>query len=310
MMYAKKTFSRLLPIAIVAAVGWFFYRTLSENWDKLDGVDLSLGTSSFIGAILFTAAVVVSGYLWGKMLEVLSGNSIKVSDAIRIHAASWLLKYVPGQIGSYLNKLAWGTKNGFSKKTVSTSFIYENVLMVIAGLTLSVPAFLIFRQSFESNIFLFLPALMIIPMVVVLSRQHFYKLLNTIFRLLNKKPFRESDFLAGHSLFRFFVGYFVPRLLNGIGFVLIVQSILPVNPSMYIGLGATYILGSIVGLLAFFVPGGLGVREAVIVAFLSVYFPVEQAIIVALITRVYATISDVGVAFVYIVLNRGKIIQQ
>jgi len=310
MMHAKKTFYRLLPIVIVLSVSWFFYRTLSQNWEKLDGIDLSVDTSSFMGAVLFTAAVVVSGHLWGKMLEILSGNPVKASDAIRIHAASWLLKYIPGQVGSYLNKLAWGTKNGFSKKTVSTSFIYENVLMAIAGLTLSVPAFLIFRQSVGSNIFLFLPALMVVPMAVVLSKSYFYRVLNTIFRLLNKKPFRESDFLNGHLLSRFFIGYFIPRLLNGIGFVLIVQSIVPVSPSMYIGLGATYILASIVGLLAFFVPGGLGVREAVIVAFLSVYFPVEQAIIVALITRVYATISDIGVAVVYIVLNKGKIVQQ
>jgi glycosyltransferase 2 family protein len=98
--------------------------------------------------------------------------------------------------------------------------------------------------------------------------------------------------------------------LNGAGFVLIVSSMMTISPDMYIGLGATYILASIIGLLAIFVPGGLGVREAIIVLVLSVYFPVEQAIIVALVARFYATISDLGVGLVYLILNKGKIKQQ
>ncbi len=128
-------------------------------------------------------------------------------------------------------------------------------------------------------------------------------------KLTKRKPFSHADFLTTKTLALYQAGYLIPRLLNGIGFVFIVGSLVPVDSSMYIGLAATYILASIVGLLAVFVPGGLGVREAVIVAFLSVYIPVEQAIVIALITRVYATISDLGVAGIYLILNKGRITQ-
>lgn len=309
MKQLKSTGIKLLPWFVVLAIGGLFYRALAENMHKLEGIDLSLDAWAVMGTISFTLAVVVSGIIWGHLLTRLSGKRVSIADAVRIHSASWLLKYIPGQVGSFINKVSWGAKRNISKKAVSTSFIYENVLMVIAGVTLSLPVFLLFVDVLGDNLSLFIPVLMVIPMAIVLSRKLFYNLLNTLFKFMRQKPFLRSDFLTGNVLIKYQASYLVPRLLNGIGFVLIVQSVVAVSPSMYIGLAATYILASIVGLLAIFVPGGLGVREAVIVAFISVYFPVEQAIIIALVTRLYATISDLGVALIYFVLNKGKIRQ-
>lgn len=305
----KLIFMRILSWTIILLIGWFFYRSLSENWHKLKDVELSITPGVIIGIVLFTLAVVVSGVLWGYLLGELASKRIRLTESIRIHSASWLLKYIPGQVGSYLNKVAWGVKQGISKKTVSTSFIYENVLMVVAGIGLSTPIVFLFKDQLDGNLSLFLPLLVVIPFAVVLSRRVFYTLLNLTTRVLKKKPFKESDFLSSSRLVAYQMGYLLPRLLNGIGFVFIVSSLLPVEPSMYIGLAATYILASIIGLLAIFVPGGLGVREAIIVLLLSVYFPIEQAIIVALVTRLYATVADIGVALIYLIFNKGRLWQ-
>ncbi len=305
----SKLIRAIVPWIVIGVVGWFFYRTLASNWDKIGDISLSLNIGVVLGVVAFTLAVVVSGGLWGRMLGSLEGKNVSTIDAVRIHAASWLLKYVPGQVGSYLNKLAWGVKNGFSKRTISTSFLYENILMVVAGAVLSTPVLLLFTDKFGADIGVFIPLLMILPMLFVFSSKLFRWLLNLVTKVVKRKPFRESDFLSPGNVVRFQIGYLLPRLFNGVGFVLIVAAMLPVEPHMYVGLAATYILAGIVGLLALFVPGGIGVREAVIVLFLSVYFPVEQAIIVSLVARFYATISDIGVALVYLVLNKGRIRQ-
>jgi len=308
-MNVRALASRLLPWVVVAAIGWFFYNSLMQNWENVKNIDLSFNTGVALGTAFFVLAVVGSGVLWGNMLSSLSGVKISVSDAIRIHCASWVLKYIPGQVGSYLNKLSWSTKKGIAKKTVSTSFIYENVLMVFAGALLSIPVIVLFRDIIGDQFTLLIPLLVLIPMAIVLYKPVFYRLLNVLFKLIKKKPFRDSDFLSTKDLLMYQAGYLLPRLCNGVGFVLIVGAIFPIDSSMYIGLGATYILASIIGLLAIFVPGGLGVREAIIVLFLSVYFPVEQAIIISLIARFYATLSDIGVAVIYLVLNKGKLRQ-
>jgi uncharacterized membrane protein YbhN (UPF0104 family) len=306
----KKIFIHFGPWVVIGAVALFFIRTLSDNWHRLDTINFSLSVWGFMGVILFMLAVVLSGILWGRLLMLLSSIEISISDSIRIHSASWLLKYIPGQVGSYLNKIAWGNKKGISKKTVSTSFIYENVLMVVAGFILSMPVVFLFQTTISNNINVYLLLLMIVPLTVVMSKRIFYLVLNKVATIFKREPFSESDFLTNKDLIKYQLGYLFPRVLNGVGFVLIVQSLLPVSPAMYVGLGATYILASILGLLAFFTPGGLGVREAVIVVLVSVYFTVDQAVVVAIIVRLYATLSDVGVAMVYLGLNKGMTLQR
>lgn len=297
---------RILPIIIIGLTAYFFARALSENWYNLDGISLVPSINSVVGVLLLILSVILSGYYWGKLLEALSNKSVNQKDAVRIHCASWLLKYIPGQAGSVLNKLAWGNKNGFSKKVITNSFIYENVLMVFAGVILSIPVIFIFEDKLGTNLSILLPLLIIVPMLLVIYRPIFYGLLNFIFAKLKRKLFSKEDFLNTPDLFKFLISYILPRIVNGAGFVFVVASIINTTPDMYLGLGSAYILAGIVGVLAIFVPSGLGVREAVIVLLLSQYFGTEQAIVISLVARFYATIADIGVFGVYLLLNKGK----
>lgn len=311
MRVAKKILLKILPWLVVAGVGYFFYETLRNNWGSLQAETGSLSFDAWaaLGVACFTLAVVLSGILWGRMLSLLSGKPVAVADSVRIHSASWLLKYLPGQVGSYVNKISWGSRQGISKKTVSTSFIYENTLMMFAGLLLSVPVFWMFSDKLGDGVSILLPLVVLVPMLVVMMPKAFYSLLNFAFEKLGRKPFKESDFLSAKDLLKYQLGYLGPRILNGVGFVLVVMSVYTVEPSMYVGMAAVYILAGILGLLAIFVPGGIGVREAVIVLFLSVYFPVEQAVVLAIVSRLYATVADLGVGLVYLVLNKGRVAQ-
>lgn len=307
-MKIPKYIRGLLGWSVVAVVGVFFYVTLKENWSNLEGVNLQFDAWAALGLLAFVVAVVMSGWLWGKLLGAITGRTVSTVHAIRIHCASWLLKYIPGQVSSYINKILWGQKNEFSKKVISTSFVYENVLMVIAGFALSIPVLLLIAGD-QDWTRIITPLLIALPMLLVLNRRLFLWILNKFARLVRRKAFTQDQLLSPRKTVKYQFLYTIPRLLNGVGFVLIAQSVLSVEPSMYIGLGATYILASIVGLLAIFVPGGLGVREAVIVTFASVYFPVEQATVLAIVARLYATLSDVGVAVIYLILNKGGIKQ-
>ena len=52
---------------------------------------------------------------------------------------------------------------------------------------------------------------------------------------------------------------------------------------MWLPFAAAYVLAGAIGILAIFVPSGIGVREAIIVLVLSQYIPVAQAIVISLI---------------------------
>lgn len=306
----KRPLLRILPWVVIATVVYFFGKTLADNWHKVENTTFYFNWLAVPGVTLLVLAVIVSGMLWGRLLSGIISRPIMFVDAVRVHSASWLLKYIPGQVGSLINKLTWAKSQGISQKSTATSFVYENVLTALASLVISLPLIFTIDDTILKDTSLFVPILAVVPIIVVIYKPVFYGLLNYLFKKMGKKPFRESDFLSTSQLFEYLTLYLVPRLLTAAGFVFITTSLLSVEPHMYIALGSMYVLASIVGLLAVFVPGGIGVREAVIVLFAGMYFPIEQAIVLAVVARLYATVADIGVFGVYLVLNKGRIKQR
>ena len=90
----------------------------------------------------------------------------------------------------------------------------------------------------------------------------------------------------------------MPRLLNGAGFVLVAAAIAPVTPDDWALLGAIYVVAGAIGILAVFVPSGLGVREGVIVVLASPIIGASAAIFAAILARLIATAADALVALV------------
>lgn len=303
---------RVLPILVVSLTVYFFAKALNRNWQQIQDISLRPNMLSVVGMLLLIASVIVSGQLWGKILnKIVPDNHIGILDSIRIHTASWLLKYIPGQAGSYLNKISWGTKKGYTKKALTNSFIYENALLLFASVILAGPVILIaLSDRIGGDLGLFAPLLFVVPLILILNKNIFYKVVNALFMRLKKQSISSDLFLSTKQIASLQLEFLIPRILNGAGFVFIAASILNVEPYMYIPLAAIYIIAGIIGVLAIFVPSGLGVREAVIVLLASAYFTPAEAVIISVAARFYATIADLGLLGIYLVLNKGKITQQ
>ncbi len=303
---------KITPVLVVGLTVFFFAAALGRNWEQVQGISLVPNIQTVSGVILLMLSVLVSGILWGRVLnKLVPSKNVSNVDALRIHTASWLLKYIPGQAGSYVNKVAWGVKQGYSKKALTNSFIYENALLLFASIIITFPVVMIALSArLSQNILLFAPLLVAVPLAVVLHQKTFYTVTNTLFTKLRKQTISEDLFLRTEQIALLQVEFIIPRLLTGAAFVCIAASLVSVSPSDYIPLGAIYILAGVVGLLAIFVPSGLGVREAVIVLLASAYMPPAQAVIVSVAARFYATVADLALAGIYLVLNRGKITQR
>ena len=66
----------------------------------------------------------------------------------------------------------------------------------------------------------------------------------------------------------------------------------------------TYVLAWIIGFLAFFTPGGLGVRETVLVLMLNLYLPVYISAVLAILSRVWWIIGELVWVLFSFVWNR------
>lgn len=303
----NKIFRTILAWVIIGLVGYFFGRALINNWSQLQDVHLSFNGWSILSIIFFALAVVWTGVLWGKLISQLSKKPISDEEAIRVHSLSWLLKYIPGQAGSLINKITWAKKRGYSKKLVTVTFLYEHAFLIFASLLISVPIIVVsFFEKASSNLNIFTPLLLALPLLLLVSQKVFYTLLNYAFKVFKRKPIDREYILRSKQLFYYTMQFLGPRLMNGIGFIFVVASITHVPEQAYVGLTAAYILAGAVGLLAIFVPSGIGVREAIIVLFASQYFSIEVAIVLSLVARLYATLGDGVVALIYGYLSRKE----
>jgi glycosyltransferase 2 family protein len=303
-----KLYKTLFSWAIVAVVIFFFAKTLQHNWNNLGEVSLKPDHLIVIAVILYVLSIVSSGILWGKIVDKLTGAYIPGREAVRVHLASWLLKYIPGQAGSLINKIAWGRQRKLDGKKITASFVYENVFLLLASTVPTIPIlFIALGNKFSEGGTLFLPLLVSIPFVaIVLSPWFFTKAINFFFKLAKKQKLSQQEMLNSKDNIKYFLLFIIPRVINGAAFVIIAESLINISSSQYIVFGSLYVLAGIVGVLAIFVPSGLGVREAVIVLFASAYIPVEQAVILAIVSRFYATIADILAAVVYLLLKRTE----
>ena len=305
----RRTVVRLVAtIVVIGVVSYFFVVALSENWDQVAAARLSFSWWWVAAGVLFAAAVPLTGILWRRVLAVLAPEvEISRAEAVAVQCASWLLKYVPGQVGAVANKVVWAGKKQISRVLVVVTFVYENIFLVFASFVPSLiilAAVLGFEAIGRNAATLLLPALALLPLALLAYKPFFHRILSLLLRRAIKQEVPERFFLGTWQLLRF-VGEFVgPRVLNGIGFVLIAGTVVELTPSQCFAFAAAYVLGGAIGLLAIGVPSGLGVREAVIVIILGQFVPVAEAIVIAILARLISTLSDGLVALLYAVIRR------
>lgn len=299
-----------VTVLVVAVVGYFFARGLARNWDAVKEIDVRVNAQAVGSVVLFALAVVLTGLLWGRMVNRLGTVRVGRLEAVRVQCASWLLKYVPGQVGSVANKVVWAKDRGISRTLVVITFVYENVFLLLGSIAPAVVILLAadaLDASDEVWSTLGPVVLAVVPLALLTHPRLFRFGLDLVAKRALKRPVPPEYFLSGPATFGYQLAFLGPRVVNGAGFVLVATSFLDVAPSAYLPLAAAYVLAGAVGILAIFVPSGLGVREGVVVLLASRYLPVEQAIVLSLLARLYSTIGDGLVAAVYGVLKAREI---
>lgn len=303
----NKLIRRLLALLIISAVGYFFYLTLSKNWQAVQSISFTFNYLSILAIALFATAVALSGQLWGILLNKLTPSQpVSTVEAMKVHIMSWLLKYIPGQAGSLVSKVVWAKNHGYSKKLVLITFIYENIFLQVASFAVGIPILLLYvsGETFTEHwAYTLLPLLILLPALLIGNKKTMYLITNLLFTRVLKQPVGKEFFLSNLQAFKLQLLFILPRILNGLGFVLVVASFLDVSASAYAPLAAAYVVAGAVGILAIFVPSGIGVREAVIVIFASQFMPIEQAIVASIVARLYSTVADGLLAVFYVLLS-------
>ncbi|MBO1266859.1 lysylphosphatidylglycerol synthase transmembrane domain-containing protein [Arthrobacter cavernae] len=292
---AKPTLKSRLSVAfrvlLIAAALLFAVLFISDRWAEvvtaLSRLSFPLVFLSFVAVM---AGIICGLMSWQVLLEHL-GPKVGVIRGAQIFLVGSIGKYVPGSVWAYILQIELGSRYGVARARVFASTLFSVAVAAVGSLLaggLIVPM-LVANQP----IFLWLYALLPIGLVM-LHPWVLTKLARLGFKLL-RKP--RPDHGLGYAVVAQSLGWALAAyVLYGIHLYLMASSIgFSGVGELSTSIGAMGI-GMIAGLLAFFLPSGLGAREAIIVLVLGPTVGVGTATAFALLSRVMFTIADLAMA--------------
>jgi glycosyltransferase 2 family protein len=278
---AKSIFKILLYGCVFFAVYYLYkFDYLIFDSIKFDYFYLSLSI------ILLWLGFFISTLSWHKILSV---HNIKISPRLAIysHGISVFAKYIPGKIWVILGRASIVSEKGQSLTLLSTLSLKEQLIYLFMGLLISS---------------LVLPFLEISPLIitaVILSMVGFGVLLfsqlthNKLIKLAEKLFKRTVDipYINFREFYKSYIYIACYWFSWSLGFYFFAKSIYPDTAflaTFFFPVSVSY------GLLAIFLPGGIGVRESIIAFLLTkVGLDPTVAISISVIQRLWFILGEI-----------------
>lgn len=288
-MFTTKRIKDYLKYLFVLGVIFFLVKYLYDNWCaislyqwqfKYDLLAVSFGLV-FLNYLFFIQ-------IWRSLLFKLS-SKLPFRKAFKIWFSSNLGKYIPGKIWTVMGMIYMCENEGIPKAATMTSAIVNQMLTIIGGLAL---VFLLSGTKLFSGIPKFSYFPLILVFVLSLTPRVMEKILNWGLKILKREPIKVNLSFKENLIFTLF--FMLAWGVYGIAFSIFIRSLTDYPLELWPVLTSIFAFSYILGFLSIFVPGGLGVREGLLVFYLSGYFPLPVATLIALLSRLWMTTAEVS----------------
>jgi len=253
----------------------------------LSSPNLSFLLYAFIfGCINFVAYSYVSHVLYKEL-----GAEISYWRTLEIILASRIGIYLPGRIWYASNFYIFSRKLNISPSIIAQSFGLNNIFLFMTGGVCSLPIVLPFLSFWEKIVFI-----SIICLLLIFSHPQSIKYIVSFIPKLNKIVKDQIYFTRFTSklYLTFLIYFFALWIISGVRLYFCILTLTPVQFNDFMTILSACAASLLIGMLAIFAPGGIGVREGVGVFILSTILPVEIALFVMIISRLLSAIIDLG----------------
>ncbi len=132
---SRRAWWRAAQVLVAAAIAYFLYRYVARNWEQIrhadEAIDLHAGPLALAaGIILATYAMLIGA--WRAVLEGW-GERLGYGDAARIWCLSNLAKYIPGRVWQITGMAALAQQAGVRPWAAAGSAIVVQLLNIATG---------------------------------------------------------------------------------------------------------------------------------------------------------------------------------
>ena len=242
--------------------------------------------------VMHVVFLVLSADVWRRLVHAITGARIQFSESYLQMASFAAGKYIPGKVWGVVARTAQLKRSAVSARmSILTSVVEQFAVLFGGGFVAVFAATLVFPEYLAAIV---LMGVAMLGGLIMLSR-HVPEIVKWVQRRRGIEVAPVPDIVGGLWLWlRLIVAYSILWLIAGMILSVIYFSLFDATVS--VGHVAALILantiGYIVGFLAVFAPGGLGVREATTVAVLAPFFPIREALIAAILLRALIVVFD------------------
>jgi hypothetical protein len=270
---------RALLASLAALVAMGIALAVLTQAGQFPDVELRFAPGWAVLAVLgFLGSELVHATLWRMVLAQL-GGTIGPVPGLRVWCLSSLGRYLPPGLLMPAIRVAGAAASGVAARVTLASMAYEAAFSLLGALLVS--TLLLTEVSELTPIVAGIGAAVVLFFAVHPSV--FARLANAVLRRLGRDPL--PTVLGARTLAPFTLGYAASFTLVGLGVYATTEALHQVDSSVLPVAVASFSVGFLVSLAAFFVPGGLGVREAGLAGVLSLAIPFELALSVSVAVR-------------------------
>ncbi len=271
---------------------------------------------AIIYIILFTLLTVVSVVLaamaWRNILSAIHGDMIGFDKVFKVYVKANVAKYLPGNVLHYAGRNMLGSQLGWKHGDILLSSVLE-VLMILVSAALFLILFA-YKQFVEivaaamENVASNPVILVLIAVLILIAAAGMLYLIRKRKDLFEKFKLLFTAKFLKVTIINFFL-YTGTFLIQGIVMTFIFSGVFQVGrPGIaeMLLVVSSAVLSWFAGFITPGAPGGIGVKEAVLILMLSPLFGREYTLAAALLHRLISVIADVAAFGIGLIMERHE----
>lgn len=236
------------------------------------------------------------------------GVRLTFRQVFSIVCPAQLGKYVPGKVllpGSYylLSRQA-----GVDVREIGGSFLISMALWLVAAALCSLYAFSALSPALRLGVLLLVVLLLVSvhPRVLSWIFRVATRVLQRLGRGVTDERLDQALSLPYHFYLKTLILYLVAWVMVGLEVLVLIAALQPVAVTAFPASLAAAAIGTVVGFLALFAPGGLGIREGLGALILAPVTTAEVAFFVLVLLRLMTVAVDLGFGGLGLILGRTR----
>ena len=288
-----------LQVALLVAVVWLVWHRLAPELKGVSAADFARWRPAagllLLSTLGLTLLHLVQAFLWRRVVIDVGSPAPDARTTIRVYFVSGLARFIPGTLWQFAGLAALGHEAGISPLAAAAAGAIGNIAFVATGavfLAFTLPGV---AGASELQLGVLVAALAVAGVFVFTGTSAGERVRAWVGR---RAPARLQPALElagrirpGHAL-AWTLGYGACWILLGASYVGFVAAFVPgaaVHARALAGIMAASYLG---GFLVLFAPGGLGVREFIMIGLLTGIVPAPAAVVIAVAHRIWFFVAE------------------